>query len=304
LDRFLSVDLCAGLVSSIIPKIFVGVLLEGKSLMQFVLKPSFLVFTLIMGLFVIAWGSQSVWASPGQSPNRQTVPTREKTNAPTLTPVVPTAVPSTNTPVVAAPTQPGVIVKTAQPVAPSSTSTTAPLPVQTPTALVLNATGKDNVRIRALPSTNATITGQLRKGETAVVVGRTTANDWLEIIIPSDTSKRGWISADYATLNLPVETVPVVSSETSNGQMPAPSATLSPVLVQPTPLVTETAIPIVLYKPTPTISVAASSLNSSAAGGSMVNWGTTVLMGGILIVVGMIVAGIAVVAIFIFTRRS
>lgn len=74
----------------------------------------------------ILWDSSMVWASPDQSPPRQTVPTRVKTD-------IPTSVPSTNTP--------GVVPATSVPPTKTKTATaTQPAPTLTATRQTSTAT--------------------------------------------------------------------------------------------------------------------------------------------------------------------
>ncbi|MCL4395868.1 MAG: SH3 domain-containing protein [Chloroflexi bacterium] len=97
--------------------------------------------------------------------------------------------------------------------------TVAPVP---PTAqpVAVTATTTENLRIRAAPSTSAQIVGQLKKGDTVQVLGRTAAADWWQIQMPSNSSARGWISASFADLSASSDVVPVVPA---NGE--APTAT-------------------------------------------------------------------------------
>jgi hypothetical protein len=71
------------------------------------------------------------------------------------------------------------------------------------------------LRVRAAPNTNAAIVDRLNRGDTVQVVGRNATNDWLQIILPRDPNARGWISAAYADLSAPIQTVPLVTSAPS-----------------------------------------------------------------------------------------
>lgn len=65
------------------------------------MRRSWLKFSMIAILLVltgILWDSNMVWASPEQSPPRQTVPTRVKTDTPAPATNTPDVVPATNTP--------------------------------------------------------------------------------------------------------------------------------------------------------------------------------------------------------------
>jgi uncharacterized protein YgiM (DUF1202 family) len=94
----------------------------------------------------------------------------------------------------------------AQAVAPPTELPAAP-PTEAPP---LMATIKENnLRVRAAPNANAAVVDHLNKGDTVQVVGRTTANDWLQISQPQKPDKGGWIAAQYAQVNGSLDTVPI-----------------------------------------------------------------------------------------------
>jgi uncharacterized protein YgiM (DUF1202 family) len=99
--------------------------------------------------------------------------------------------------------------KTKAAIIPTPAPTAPPLPTVTPAPVTATAT--DNLRVRATPSTTAQILDRLNQGDTAQVVGRTAAKDWLYIKLPSDPNKRGWISAQFATTSAPIDTLPIIS---------------------------------------------------------------------------------------------
>ncbi len=82
-----------------------------------------------------------------------------------------------------------------------------------PTAVEVDATATENLRVRASPSTSAAAVDRLDKGTRIQITGRTAANDWYQIPLPSDTSKNGWISAQYTTVEGPIDAVPVVDAQ-------------------------------------------------------------------------------------------
>lgn len=118
--------------------------------------------------------------------------------------------------------------------------TIAPLPtvpVVSPTQVPapLSVTAKDNLRVRAAPSTSAAVVDRLNKGASAQAVGRTAASDWLQIILPTNPAGRGWVSAAFVTVAGPLDTLPVVqpsapipSTPPSSGQPPRPPTFPSP----------------------------------------------------------------------------
>ena len=112
----------------------------------------------------------------------------------------------------------------------SFTATSLPLPATpipaTPTAapVTVNATAKDNLRVRAAPSTSAAVLDRLNKGDTAQVVGRTAASDWLQIALPTKPGQLGWISTGFVTLSGPLDVVPIVQAQGRNPPVPVPPA--------------------------------------------------------------------------------
>ncbi len=119
-------------------------------------------------------------------------------------------------------------------VAPTVALPTAPpptIPVVSPTQppAPVSVTAKDNLRVRAAPSTSAAVVDRLNKGASAQAVGRTAASDWLQIILPTNPAGRGWVSAQFVSATAPLDTLPVVQSQapnpvapTSPGQPPRP----------------------------------------------------------------------------------
>jgi uncharacterized protein YraI len=113
--------------------------------------------------------------------------------------VVPTPVPS------AAPRP----TRTQTPDIPKATA----VPTLSPTSPVpVIATAKENLRVRAGPSTSTQQVGSLNKGDTAQIVGRTAASDWWQIQLPSNLSVRGWILASFTDVSGSAGSIPVIPS--------------------------------------------------------------------------------------------
>lgn len=111
----------------------------------------------------------------------------------------------------------------AQPVAPLTGVAPELPPAILPggTAVVM-AMAKENLRVRAAPSTTAQIIDQLSKGDRAQVVGTNSAGDWFQIMLPANPNARGWILASITDVSGPVDTLPVVSSEPLPAPQPYP----------------------------------------------------------------------------------
>jgi hypothetical protein len=79
----------------------------------------------------------------------------------------------------------------------------------TPLPGSVRAKTTDTLRVRAGPSTGARILGRLREGAWIDLLARNEAADWLQIAYP-DTSRRGWIAAEYVLADGNISLVPVI----------------------------------------------------------------------------------------------
>lgn len=115
---------------------------------------------------------------------------------------VPTATPTATRKPTPAPTQ-------VPPIAQALPPTPAPeLPTAVPAPVIAQIT--ENVRVRSAPSTSAAILDRLNKGDKIQILGRTPANDWFLVPLPSKPNGRGWFSAQYAQLSGPLDSIPIV----------------------------------------------------------------------------------------------
>ena len=158
------------------------------------------------------WGSRVTWAERNQLPAGQTVPTRVKTPSPGFATVMPG--PPSNPPPPS--------VSTALPVATATIPTrltllptTATITRQVSPSATRDPTGvaaivKENLPVRAAPTTAATAVGQLSKGAIVQIVGRTPNNDWWQILLATDPNVRGWIPAEVTDVSGPVDAIPII----------------------------------------------------------------------------------------------
>jgi uncharacterized protein YraI len=84
------------------------------------------------------------------------------------------------------------------------------------------------VNVRSGPSIDYERISMLLPGETAVVVGRTEDNQWLQVSVGEFT---GWVAYFVVSVTGEVEGIPVVIAPTMT---PSPSPTLTPTPVEPT----------------------------------------------------------------------
>ena len=149
-------------------------------------------FLKILPLFVVL----TLLACQLDSLMQATAPTATSTRAPVATrTVVPTA-----------------------PVAVAIVPTQPPAPTDTPAPIIATITA-DNLRVRSAPSTTGAIVDRLNSGDKIQVIGKNVAGDWLQIPLPSNPDSRGWISAQFAQLSGPSDSLPVVGP----GAPPAPA---------------------------------------------------------------------------------
>lgn len=72
------------------------------------------------------------------------------------------------------------------------------------TARVLN--------VRKGPGTNYPVIGQLQQNDVVEIVGKNADSSWLQIVYPTGTIGRGWISASYAQVRGSPASIPVVET--------------------------------------------------------------------------------------------
>lgn len=66
------------------------------------------------------------------------------------------------------------------------------------------------LNIRRGPGTNYPVTGQLQQNDEVEIVGKNADSSWLQIVYPTGTIGRGWISASYAQVSGSLASIPVV----------------------------------------------------------------------------------------------
>jgi uncharacterized protein YraI len=153
-----------------------------------------------------------------QATDTSVPPTASVALLPTFTPVTnptttpePTTAPSVPLTLTIAPP----VIPTSTPVPPSTStpailSTIAPAPTLVPsspppTAQVCANCG--NLRLRTSPGTAGTVTEYLEANTPVTIIGRTTDNTWVQIVLTD--GKSGWVSARYLSINIDLNPVSI-----------------------------------------------------------------------------------------------
>jgi uncharacterized protein YraI len=106
---------------------------------------------------------------------------------------------------------------------PTPTPELTPTPEATPTPVTAElAVTSPTLNVRSGPGTAYPRVGQIRRGETYTIVGRTEAGDWWQVTYDG---KPGWVSSDLVTVNGPVDSVAMV--EVAAAPTAAPQAATS-----------------------------------------------------------------------------
>lgn len=261
---------------------------------------------IFLGLSILGlWGSKVAWASPGQSPAQQTVPTRGPTPTATNTPH---PVAATSTPVPAGVMTNTPVPRTATPV-PGTTSVPATSAPLVPTSAAapsmpdrVMATANDNLRIRSGPSTGAAVVGQLKKGESAQVMGRSAASDWLQITLPTNPAARGWVAALYVTTGMPVSAVPVVSGPSvaappTTVLLPPTAPSNTPAPVPPTAVLPSATAPRLAIVPSATMAAAMGDVERPTTGNPLATIVIAIVVLGLLGGLVLVSLGVVVTAL-------
>ena len=99
--------------------------------------------------------------------------------------------------------------------APAQTQSTAPAegsvqPTSTLTAAVTNQ-GTNELNLRSAPDFYSPALTVLPVGGSAVALGRTEDNQWIQVQVPDQPGVNAWVYASVVQLSVPMETLPVVT---------------------------------------------------------------------------------------------
>lgn len=230
------------------------------------------------------------WATPSESPLRQTVPTKTPTDEPPPATTEPPP-PVTTEPPPPATTEPPVTpppgATTAVPPGPTgepppgSTATPASTlpPGVTPTPTVLVATPPpaptisgpavlvtETVNVRAGPGTEFDVVGQYYRGQWAPATGKNAEPPtWWQVVYEAAPGQRGWVSAQYAVPNAEALKLPVVwGTATALAPTAVPATTAATQPPAPTAAPAEPSKPVATAVPGVTTAPAASPASAAA----------------------------------------
>lgn len=85
-----------------------------------------------------------------------------------------------------------------------------------PTGAVTGTVSATTLRVRQGPGTDTTQAGRVTEGGVVTILGRNQDGTWLAICCAADTNARGWVSAQFVTLNQPgliISNLPVVGAD-------------------------------------------------------------------------------------------
>lgn len=85
------------------------------------------------------------------------------------------------------------------------------------------ATITEVLNVRRGPGTHYLVMGQLQQNDVVEIVGRNADSSWLQIVYPTGTIGRGWISASYAQVSGSLASIPVVEAPPPPTLTPTPS---------------------------------------------------------------------------------
>ena len=98
---------------------------------------------------------------------------------------------------------------------PPSTQTSIP-PTAVPTIPPIEGTTTTQVNVRAEPSTASMSLGVVSAFVKVQIIGRDASGIWYQIIYTGTESRKGWIRAEYAQVNVPAE-IPLVEASAGSG---------------------------------------------------------------------------------------
>ena len=108
----------------------------------------------------------------------------------------------------------------------TATAPTTPTSVTLPPGAPWAAITAGALNVRRGPGTNYPVAGQLKQNDVVEISGKNADSSWLQIVYPTGTIGRGWISASYAQVRGSPASIPVV--ETPPPPTPTPTPASSP----------------------------------------------------------------------------
>ena len=104
-------------------------------------------------------------------------------------------------------------------------ATPVPLPsVTLPPGVPWAAITADILNVRRGPGTNYGALGQLQQNDVVEIAGKNVDGSWLQVVYPTGTIGRGWISASYAQVRGSSAFIPVVEAPPPPTPTPTPAS--------------------------------------------------------------------------------
>lgn len=101
----------------------------------------------------------------------------------------------------------GITLQVATPVSTAGVPPSATVP---PTPVVTNP-GPSEINLWSSPNFNAPVSGALAAQQTAVALGRTADNQWIQVEVPNQPGVTAWVIASVAQLSVPIEQLLIVT---------------------------------------------------------------------------------------------
>lgn len=101
----------------------------------------------------------------------------------------------------------GVTLQIATPLSTPGVSASATVP---PTPIVINP-GPNEINLWSSPDFNAPVSGALAVQETAIALGRTADNLWIQVEVPNQPGVTAWVIASVTQLSVPIDQLLIVT---------------------------------------------------------------------------------------------
>ncbi len=106
-------------------------------------------------------------------------------------------------------------------------ATPTPVPV-----LLSTRADLDFVNVRAQPSTSAQLLGQINRGQSVTVIGKSGDGQWVQVSFAASPNGSGWVFTQVASISGDLNSVPVTDGQTPSTPPPASGEQLQPPFVR------------------------------------------------------------------------